>query len=309
MVLGKPSRTNPFSQSFSLSRSATRSMINGSGTNSPRRIYSEACLPSTLCSATALRRISPVEICGAANFSSSNFAWVPLPAPGGPSNTTRAPAANPSAPSPAQPPSFHEAFVVAADQMGLHLGYRIQGDADNDQQRGPAKVKRHVQLADQQRRQQANYRQINRPAESDTRKHALDEVGGFWPWADAGNVTAEFFHVFGDVHRVEHYRGVKKRKKDDQGDEDDIMQPLTQPQRPSHHLHPSIARELRQGRGKNQHRRSEDRRYHVGSIDLERQVGALAAVHLAPDHALGILDRNAALAALDKNDHADHDDG
>src|SRR3972149_986461 len=287
MVLGKPSSTNPFSQSFSWSRSATRSMINLSGTNSPRRIYSEACLPSTLCSATALRRISPVEICGAANFSSSNFAWVPLPAPGGPSNTTRAPAANPSAPSPSQPPSFHEAFVVAADQMGLHLGYRIQGDADNDQQRGPAKVKRHVQLADQQRRQQANYRQINRPAESDTRKHALDELGGLWARADAGNVAAEFFHVFGDIHRIEHHGGVKERKKDDQGDEDDIVQPLTWSQRAGYRLDPSIACKLCHGRGKNQNRRSEDRGDEVGGIDFWRKMRALAAVHFTPDHPLG----------------------
>jgi hypothetical protein len=35
--------------------------------------------------------MSPVEICEAPNFSSSAFACVPLPAPGGPKNTSRIP--------------------------------------------------------------------------------------------------------------------------------------------------------------------------------------------------------------------------
>ena len=52
-----------------------------------------ALSPSGVPFATFVRRMSPVEICGTPKRSSSTFAWVPLPAPGGPRNTRRIPLA------------------------------------------------------------------------------------------------------------------------------------------------------------------------------------------------------------------------
>jgi len=48
--------------------------ITPSGTKAPRLMYSDASLPNGVRSATALRKISPVEIWQAENFSSSSFA-------------------------------------------------------------------------------------------------------------------------------------------------------------------------------------------------------------------------------------------
>ncbi len=84
IVLGKPSRINPFSQSGSCRRASMIFMISESGTRSPRSIYPLAFLPSSVPAFTAARRISPVEICIDPSKSQRNLAIVPLPAPGAP---------------------------------------------------------------------------------------------------------------------------------------------------------------------------------------------------------------------------------
>src|SRR5579885_454874 len=43
--------------------------------------------PKPVASFTCCRSRSPVEICGILYFSAMRLAWVPFPAPGGPSNT------------------------------------------------------------------------------------------------------------------------------------------------------------------------------------------------------------------------------
>jgi hypothetical protein len=52
----------------------------------------------------------------------------------------------------------------------------------------------------------------------------------------------------------------------------------------------------------------EDDRHHAAGVDLQRQVGRLAAHHLAADDALGVLHRNAALGALDEDDEGNDRD-
>src|SRR6185369_12231834 len=55
-------------------------------------------------------------------------------------------------------------------------------------------------------------------------------------------------------------------------------------------------------------------RDHSAGVDFERHVGGLPAHHFSPDHALGVLHRDAPFAALDQydeadnRDHHDHDD-
>ena len=51
-----------------------------------------------------------------------------------------------------------------------------------------------------------------------------------------------------------------------------------------------------------EHRAGEDDRDDARLVDLQRDVGALAAVHAAADDPLGELHRDAALALLDEHD-------
>ena len=70
-------------------------------------------------------------------------------------------------------------------------------------------------------------------------------------------------------------------------------------------------RQLAQRLRKGQDRGSEDHRNHAAGVDLQRHVGGLAAHHAPAHHALGVLHRNAPLAALHQHDerhHRDHHD-
>ncbi len=60
-----------------------------SDTRPPVSITCFAASPSGVPAFTAARSMSPVEICGMPNASLMNVAWVPLPAPGGPSRINR----------------------------------------------------------------------------------------------------------------------------------------------------------------------------------------------------------------------------
>ena len=86
-VRGKPSRMKPFSVSGSCRRSVTRPMMTSSGTRSPASMKDFAFCPSGVPAFTAARSMSPVEMCGVPNSSTSLAACVPLPAPGAPNNT------------------------------------------------------------------------------------------------------------------------------------------------------------------------------------------------------------------------------
>ena len=65
-------------------------------------------------------------------------------------------------------------------------------------------------------------------------------------------------------------------------------------------------REEREDRGRELHDGGgEDQGQHAAGVDLQRDVGGLAAVHLAADHALGVLHRHAALAKVDEGNAHD----
>ncbi|SLI25241.1 Uncharacterised protein [Mycobacteroides abscessus subsp. abscessus] len=87
-VRGYPSRTNPLAASGSFTRASTMRLVTSLGTRSPASMYFWASRPSGVCWLMFARNRSPVEMCGTPSFSDSRTAWVPLPAPGGPSSTT-----------------------------------------------------------------------------------------------------------------------------------------------------------------------------------------------------------------------------
>src|SRR5690242_10020885 len=137
-------------------------------------MYRLASTPSGVPCATLARKMSPVEILGTARCAAMNSAWVPLPAPGGPTSTslTRMPPARP--PWPARSPE--ESLVVALHQLALDLFHGFQTDADDDQHGGAAE--REVLLVatdevDEQVRQDRDDAQVDRARQGDA---AQDEV-------------------------------------------------------------------------------------------------------------------------------------
>src|SRR6266851_1267063 len=212
MVLGNPSRTNPFAQSGRAMRSSTMPITIASGTRSPRSMIGLASSPSGVPRPTWSRNMSPVERCGTPKRRAISFDWVPLPAPGGPTKITARPsvAAGPTAAglrvaAATHPPLFRKAFVMPHHELRFNLLNRVHRHTDHDQQRRAAKIKLHVgpfqnqprevivKPAPQQRkmvqvntdhqplRKQADQREIHAAHERQPAENPVDVLGGVPP--------------------------------------------------------------------------------------------------------------------------------
>src|SRR6187399_915033 len=100
--------------------------------------------------------MSPVAMWGIPVSAEISFAWVPLPAPGGPRMTmSRATAA-----------LLQEPFVVAHHHLRLHLAHGVECDAHHDEDRGPTegavRCLREAAVADEEGRQGRDEREVQR---------------------------------------------------------------------------------------------------------------------------------------------------
>ncbi len=88
-VRGKPSKITPRSRTSGWSsRSETTPITTSSGTSLPSSMIALAFSPTSVPAFTAARSMSPVESWIMPRSSIRIRAWVPLPAPGGPSSMT-----------------------------------------------------------------------------------------------------------------------------------------------------------------------------------------------------------------------------
>src|SRR3989454_420322 len=78
----------PFLASGSFGRRSVIEITMSSGTSCPASMYAFAFFPRSVPCATLCRKMLPVEMCGTPRYAASFAAWVPLPAPGGPSRTS-----------------------------------------------------------------------------------------------------------------------------------------------------------------------------------------------------------------------------
>src|SRR2546425_1233555 len=111
---------------------------------------------------------------GICSCAARRCACVPLPAPGAPRKTSRIPLPATSF----QPSLGQEPLVVAHEHVRLDLLRRVQAYADGDQQRGAAEVERHAEFVDQDLRDDADPRQVERACEGDAVQDPVDIVGG-----------------------------------------------------------------------------------------------------------------------------------
>src|SRR3954470_11311493 len=122
-------------------------------------------------------------------------AWVPLPAPGGPSRmrlsslTGRADYL------------FEEALVVAHHQLRLELLHRVQRDAHHDQDRGASEVEVGARLVEQDRREGRDRRQVQGAGEGQPGKDAVEELRRRSAWPHPGDEAAVLLEVVGLLDR------------------------------------------------------------------------------------------------------------
>src|SRR3954451_10459359 len=315
-VRGKPSRRKPSAVSASASRSRITPMMISSGTRSPRSMYSFACLPRSVWFLTAWRSMSPVATYASGKSSWRRSAWVPLPAPGGPSRmrlssdigegieTTRA-RRWPRRGRGRAPYLLQEALVVAHHQLRLELLHRVEGDAHDDEQRGAAEEEVRARLVDEDRRQGRDRREVERAGERQAREDPVQELGGRPPRPHPRDEAAELLQVVRLVHRVERDRGVEVREQDDEDRLADDVRRVARVEERREVLRPRLLDELADRRRERHDRRREDDRDDAGHVHAQRQEGLAAGAHAPADDALGVLDRDAPLALLDEHDGGD----
>src|SRR5581483_9207102 len=132
-----------------------------------------------------------------------------------------------------------KALVMAHDELRLNLLHGIHGDADHDQQRSAAEIKRHAQTIGDPRRQsfkegpqgagqvvqvnagdhplrnKGDDDQVQGSHQSDAGQDLVNCVGGTLARADAGNEAAVLTHVVRNLVGVEDDGDIEVREEDD----------------------------------------------------------------------------------------------
>src|SRR6184192_882490 len=125
--------------------------------------------------------MSPVATCGTPRWRANLAAWVPLPAPGGPSRTIR---------TVRWPPQglFQEALVVPHQELRLELLGSLERDADRDEDGCAAKRQvLDVECGKRDGRQDRHGGEEQRPWERDAGQDEVEVLGRGTPGADAGD--------------------------------------------------------------------------------------------------------------------------
>src|SRR5271165_7202793 len=133
--------------------------------------------------------MSPVEMWGIAKSSRRRSAWVPLPAPGGPSRIRfSSDKTGPAYPPPGEIATragepapaaalLQEALVAAHHQLRLELLHRFQRHPDDDQDRRAAEVELLMGAGEQDRRERRHGGQEESAGERQAGEDPVQELG------------------------------------------------------------------------------------------------------------------------------------
>src|SRR5713226_1284685 len=162
-------------------------------------------------------------------------------------------------------------------------------------------------------RQQTNQREIDGADEGQALQDLADVLAGGASRPDARNEPAVLAHVVRELGRIEDDADVEEREQNDQDDVNQVVKRLAEGDNLAEILDervPGAEHQRRRG-GKGQQRACKNRRNDAAGIDAQRQVRGLPAHHLAANHALGVLHRDAPLSTFhedDEGDDSDHQD-
>src|SRR5690606_16420329 len=212
------SKIAPVPSPIAASSSSISAETISSETSSPASMIALALSPTGVCAATAARSMSPVESWRMPCFSTSRAAWVPLPAPGGPSRIRFI--VLPCRRRTSAQPTFEfrlldQVAILMGQQMRLDLADRVDRHVDHDQQAGATEKQRNTGLRDHVLGQHADQRQVGGADHGDAGQHVVEVFGGALARADAGNEAAVLLQVLSGLLGVEHHRGVEEREEDD----------------------------------------------------------------------------------------------
>ena len=108
--------------------------------------------------------------------------------------------------------------------MRFDLLNRIQGHTDHDQDGRSTKIEGDIEPSIEDRWKDADDRHINRASEGDSSENLIDIFCRLLPGTDTGNVTAKFFHVFGNIIRIESNGRIKIAEEDNESHVEKIIE-------------------------------------------------------------------------------------
>src|SRR4029079_1561338 len=189
-----PSSRKPETASGSSIRLRTMRLVTSSGTYSPASMYRLASTPSGVPWDTLARKMSPVEIAGILKCSATNFAWVPLPAPGGPMISRRIWSS-----------LAEEPFVVPLLELALDLLHGVEGHADHDEDRRASEREALVRVDDHEcdQRDEGDQTEVERARQRDAGQDVGQVVLGRLARPDPGDEAAVLLHVVGHLLGIE----------------------------------------------------------------------------------------------------------
>ena len=243
----------------------------------------------------------PVEIAGIPNSREMTAACVPLPAPGAPNKISFI----------ETPLLLEEALVLAHHHLRLQRADRLKCNTDNDDDRGTADGEAGVaqQFAGDQRAD-GHDAEVDGAEKGDLVENLGNEVRRGLARTEAGDEAAVALEVVGDLNGVKLNGSVEIAEADDHQEVDDQIQHRLGVDRvvdaAANGALLGSTDESPDGGGQGRDGLREDDGQNAGHVHLHGKGGCLAAVHLAADLTLGVLDGDAALCFVDVNDQNDH---
>src|SRR5918994_4085128 len=216
---------------------------------------------------------------------------------------------------------LQESFVVAEHELAVDLTHELERHADRNQHaRSGERELLNVGRPQQQVRHDGDEGDEHGTGQRDS-VDRLREVGlGLWAGAHAGDEAALATDLVGLAHRVEGDRVVEVGEGDDQHREqrdvddvlrvqdvliDELLDLRPRPLEPAVAVRVGVPHEAGEDGRQQQDRAGEDDRDHARLVDLERDVGVLAAHHPPAHDAFRELHGYASLPELDEHDGDD----
>ena len=193
---------------------------------------------------------------------------------------------------------------------GFNLLHRIEGNTNNDEECRTAKV----DAGDSRQPHDDVWHHRNEgeeygPCQGDPVHDLIKVSNGRLARTKARDEPAILLDVVAHLRDVEAYCRIEVSKEQDEQHVQCCLQRSAPLEIAGYLLHPGNLDELGNRYRKHQYGRGEDDRHDTGLVDLKRNIGRMATVHLAPNNALGVLDGNLAVSDGDRYDKHHHEYG
>ena len=196
------------------------------------------------------------------------------------------------------------------NEVRLYLGHEVHHNHYHNQQRGPAKVERHICCHHQELGQKADGHHVKSTEHGQTSQNAINVACRLLTRTDTRNKGTGLLQVFRYVFRVEHQRCVEEAEENDPCTKQQNVQRLTRSDRLRDVLQPAhtfgLTEPGTQRSREQQNAARENGRDNPRHVHLQRQVAGLRSEDLAALLTLGVVNGDTTLTTLNEHHKTDN---